>query len=78
MEINYHHIVRDRKGQKIAEYISKKMHTVGEVISISYLETQGDYEILDVVPVRQVEELLTVTVIVKPVEPQKNEGIEEP
>ena len=64
-------IVSNEDGEKIAEYISARVPSVGEIISLSYLDTHGKFEVLEVTHKAVMEDYQVVSLKVRPVEPNE-------
>ena len=62
-------IARTETGEKLAEYVAARVPDIGEIITLSYLDAQGKFLVLDVVHRSSLEDYKIVTLKVKPVDP---------
>jgi len=69
MEHIYLFIVSNEAGEKIAEYIAARVPNLGEIITLSYLDAQGRFEVLEVIPKAVMQDYEVVSLKVRPVEP---------
>ena len=65
----YLFIVSNEDGGKIAEYIAARVPNVAEIITLSYLDTQGKFEVLEVTPKAVMQDYEVISLKVKPVQP---------
>jgi hypothetical protein len=61
-------IFRDGQGEKIAEKVSVRAPKVGEIIPISYLDAQGNFEVVREIQRTPTKEYEIVSLEVKPVD----------
>ena len=61
-------IFRDGQGEKIAEKVSVRAPMVGEIIPISYLDAQGNFEVVREIQRTPTKEYEIVSLEVKPVD----------
>lgn len=62
-------IARRETGEKLAEYVAGRVPNVGQIISLSYLDMQGKFLVLDVVQQLLLKDYGLVTLKVKSVDP---------
>ena len=70
----YLFIVSNKAGEKIAEYIGARVPNVGEIITLSYLDAHGKFEVLEVTPKAVMEDYEVVSLKVRPIEPENPRG----
>jgi hypothetical protein len=68
-EIIYLCIYRTEHGEKIAEKVSSRIPEVGEIISISYLDAQGNFEVMKIGQRTILDGYELVSVQVRPLNP---------
>jgi hypothetical protein len=71
-EIIYLCIYRTEHGEKIAEKVSSRIPEVGEIISISYLDAQGNFEVLNIGQRTILDGYELVSVQVRPLHPRQS------
>ena len=65
-------IARTENGEKLAEYVAARAPDIGEIISLTYLDAQGKFLVLDVISGRSLKDYKIVTLKVKPLQPIDN------
>ena len=71
-------IFRDERGEKIAENVTARIPKVGEIISLSYLDAQGKFEVLQVNELMSLVEYELVALKVRPVTPHDAQSRKKP
>jgi hypothetical protein len=59
-------IVRDDAGEKLAEQVAARVPDIGEIIALSYLDTHGRFEVLEVTLKATMPDFQVVLLKVKP------------